>query len=102
MPTYGYRCEEGHEFEAFQGINDDPLKQCEMCSAPVRRIFYPVGIVFKGSGFYKTDSRGSSSISSPASKEDKSETSTKTEPAKADTKTESKSAGKGKTEKKSA
>jgi putative FmdB family regulatory protein len=60
MPTYGYRCEKGHEFEVFQSMTDDPLLKCTVCKAPVRRIFYPVGIVFKGPGFYKTDSRGSS------------------------------------------
>lgn len=66
MPTYGYRCENGHEFEVFQSMTDAPLDQCEVCAAPVRRIFYPVGIVFKGPGFYKTDSRGSSSSTNPA------------------------------------
>ena len=64
MPTYGYRCDKGHEFEIVQGIRDDPLTTCQVCGAPVRRIFYPVGIVFKGPGFYKTDSRGGSSSSS--------------------------------------
>lgn len=62
MPTYGYRCEKnGHEFEVFQGITDPPLTRCKVCGSKVRRIFYPVGIVFKGPGFYKTDSRSSSS-----------------------------------------
>lgn len=62
MPTYGYRCERnGHEFEVFQGMADPPLKRCQVCGSKVRRIFYPVGIVFKGPGFYKTDSRGGSS-----------------------------------------
>jgi putative FmdB family regulatory protein len=65
MPTYGYRCEKnGHEFEVVQGINDPPLTRCRVCGSKVRRIFYPVGIVFKGPGFYKTDSRESSSIAS--------------------------------------
>jgi putative FmdB family regulatory protein len=64
MPTYGYRCENGHEFETFQAMSDPALTTCQQCEAPVRRIFYPVGIVFKGPGFYKTDSRGSSSSSS--------------------------------------
>ncbi|GAC1330638.1 MAG: hypothetical protein NVSMB17_08190 [Candidatus Dormibacteria bacterium] len=67
MPTYGYRCQtNGHEFETVQGIKDAPLTSCQVCGEPVTRIFYPVGIVFKGPGFYKTDSRGSSSSSSPA------------------------------------
>jgi len=66
MPTYGYRCKKGHEFEIVQGIREDPLTRCQVCKSPVQRIFYPVGIVFKGPGFYKTDSRGSSSSSSVA------------------------------------
>lgn len=67
MPTYGYRCKKnGHEVETVQGINDAPLTRCEVCGAPVTRIFYPVGIVFKGPGFYKTDSRGNSPIPTAA------------------------------------
>lgn len=66
MPTYGYRCENGHEFEIYQAMSEDPLSRCQVCEEPVRRIFYPVGIVFKGPGFYKTDSRGSSSSTTPA------------------------------------
>ena len=66
MPTYGYRCENGHEFEVHQSMSEPPLEKCQECGAPVRRIFYPVGIVFKGPGFYKTDSRGSSSSTTAA------------------------------------
>jgi putative FmdB family regulatory protein len=67
MPTYGYRCEKyGHEFEVFQNITDPPLTRCKICGSKVRRIFYPVGIVFKGPGFYKTDSRGGAPASAPA------------------------------------
>jgi putative FmdB family regulatory protein len=61
MPVYGYRCSRGHQFEVQQPITDPPLTQCPECGAPVTRVFYPVGIIFKGGGFYKTDSRGSSS-----------------------------------------
>src|SRR5437879_5116346 len=62
MPTYGYRCvKNGHEFEIVQSISDPPLQKCINCGSKVNRIFYPVGIVFKGQGFYKTDSRSSSS-----------------------------------------
>ena len=61
MPVYGYRCSRGHHFEVQQRITDPPLAQCPECGAPVTRVFYPVGIIFKGGGFYKTDSRGSSS-----------------------------------------
>ncbi len=61
MPVYGYRCTRGHHFEVQQPITDAPLTHCPECGAPVTRVFYPVGIIFKGGGFYKTDSRGSSS-----------------------------------------
>jgi putative FmdB family regulatory protein len=61
MPVYGYRCTRGHHFEVQQRITDPPMTQCSECGAPVTRVFYPVGIIFKGGGFYKTDSRGSSS-----------------------------------------
>ena len=61
MPIYGYRCTRGHQFEVQQRITEPPQAQCPECGAPVTRVFYPVGIIFKGGGFYKTDSRGSSS-----------------------------------------
>jgi putative FmdB family regulatory protein len=61
MPVYGYRCSRGHHFEVQQRITEPPLTQCPECGAPVTRVFYPVGIIFKGGGFYKTDSRGGSS-----------------------------------------
>jgi putative FmdB family regulatory protein len=58
VPTYGYRCEPcGHEFDVFQRMSDEPVASCPVCGAPARRLFFPAGIVFKGSGFYKTDSR---------------------------------------------
>ncbi len=63
MPTYAYRCDSGHEFEVVQPITAAPLSACSVCAAPVRRVVFPVGIVFKGQGFYKTDSRSSSSSS---------------------------------------
>jgi putative FmdB family regulatory protein len=58
MPIYGYRCSRGHQFEVQQRITEPALTQCRECGAPVTRVFYPVGIIFKGGGFYKTDSRG--------------------------------------------
>ena len=61
MPVYGYRCTNGHHFEVQQRITEPPLTKCPECGAQVTRVFYPVGIIFKGGGFYKTDSRGSSS-----------------------------------------
>ena len=55
MPIYEYRCENGHTFEATQRMMDDPLTECTICSAPVQRVFHPVAVHFKGSGFYNTD-----------------------------------------------
>jgi putative FmdB family regulatory protein len=70
VPTYGYRCENGHEFDLVQRMSDDPVAECPSCGSRGRRLFFPAGIVFKGSGFYKTDSRksgGSDSSSSSGS-----------------------------------
>jgi putative FmdB family regulatory protein len=55
MPIYEYRCRNGHEFEVFQAMADDPVEVCEVCGAPVERVFRPVAVHFKGSGFYTTD-----------------------------------------------
>lgn len=91
MPTYGYRCVAcGHEFERFQKITDPPVSACESCGEGVKKIIYPVGIQFKGAGFYVNDyaknSGGSSeskSESSPASEtKTESKPETKSEPAK--------------------
>jgi len=89
MPIYGYRCSRGHHFEVQQRITDPALIRCLECDAPATRVFYPVGIIFKGQGFYKTDSRGGSS----------SETSSKPEPTKGETaKTEASKTETAKTE----
>jgi putative FmdB family regulatory protein len=55
MPTYEYKCENGHVFDAMQRMSEDPLSTCRECEAPVRRVFHPVAVHFKGSGFYNTD-----------------------------------------------
>ena len=55
MPIYEYRCEQGHTFEVMQRMSDDPVVVCETCEAPVERVFHPVAVHFKGSGFYNTD-----------------------------------------------
>ena len=55
MPIYEYRCEQGHTFEVVQRMTDDTLTSCSTCSAPVQRVFHPVAVHFKGSGFYTTD-----------------------------------------------
>lgn len=90
MPTYVYVCDEcGKQFEQFQSFKDAPLQQCpcERHSNAVRRVIQPVGIVFKGSGWYITDSRGStsSSVSEPSTKSEKSETADTKAPEKTDT-----------------
>ena len=55
MPTYEYRCKKGHDFEVMQRMADDPIVECEVCGAPVQRVFSPVAVHFKGTGFYNTD-----------------------------------------------
>ena len=56
MPTYEYRCPEGHTFELFQRMSDPPPKCCEVCGkSPVQRVLFAPAVVFKGSGFYSTD-----------------------------------------------
>nr|WP_205615364.1 FmdB family zinc ribbon protein [Streptomyces harenosi] len=68
VPTYQYQCTEcGEGLEAVQKFTDDALTECPSCKGRLKKVFSAVGIVFKGSGFYRNDSRGSSSSSSPAS-----------------------------------
>jgi putative FmdB family regulatory protein len=55
MPIYEYKCENGHNFEVMQRMSDDPVTACQVCEAPVERVFHPIAIHFKGSGFYSTD-----------------------------------------------
>ena len=55
MPIYEYKCENGHVFDVMQKMSEDPLTTCVECGAPVRKVLQPVGISFKGSGFYSTD-----------------------------------------------
>jgi putative FmdB family regulatory protein len=62
LPTYEYRCDScDRNFDAVQSFHDEPLTACPTCGSPVRKVFGNVGIVFKGSGFYKTDSRNGGS-----------------------------------------
>ena len=70
MPTYQYACtnpEGKHEFEMVQSFTDAPVSECPQCGAPVRKVYGSVGVVFKGSGFYRTDSRKSATASETAS-----------------------------------
>lgn len=80
MPTYQYACTEcGHAFEEFQSFHDDALTECPSCEGRLRKLFNAVGVVFKGSGFYRTDSRSSSSASDTAAP--KAETKSESKPA---------------------
>ena len=66
MPTYEYECQSCHQrVEAVQKFSDAPLTTCEHCNGELKKVFSAVGIVFKGSGFYKNDSRGASSSTTP-------------------------------------
>jgi putative FmdB family regulatory protein len=70
VPTYQYTCTDcGEPVEAVQKFTDAPLTMCAACGGRLRKVFSPVGIVFKGSGFYRTDSRNGSSATAPAAKE---------------------------------
>ena len=94
LPTYQYACTEcGHAFEQFQSFTDDALTVCPECEGRLRKVFNAVGVVFKGSGFYRTDSRAdgkssttSASTADSSSGEKKSETKTETKstPTKSD------------------
>ena len=82
MPTYEYRCSNGHNFEVIQRMSDDPVRVCEVCGAPVERVFHPVAVHFKGSGFYSTDygrARGGGGGDSASKDESKETTASKSE-----------------------
>jgi len=71
MPIYEYKCENDHVFDVMQKMSEDPLTECVQCRAPVRKVLQPVGISFKGSGFYSTDYKnknGSATKTEPAAK----------------------------------
>ncbi|WP_328487595.1 FmdB family zinc ribbon protein [Streptomyces zaomyceticus] len=83
MPTYQYQCTEcGEGLEAVQKFTDDALTECPQCKGRLKKVFSAVGIVFKGSGFYRNDSRGSSSSSSPAASKSSTPSSSSTSDAK--------------------
>jgi putative FmdB family regulatory protein len=80
VPTYEYACtnpEGKHEFEVVQSFSDAPVSECPECGAPVRKVYGAVGVVFKGSGFYRTDSRKSATASESASSSTSSSSSSK-------------------------
>lgn len=68
MPTYGYKCTEcNHSFEVFQRITESPLTECRKCKGRLKKLLYPVGIVFKGSGFHVNDYKSdTSAVAAPA------------------------------------
>ena len=71
MPTYQYACTAcGHDLEAVQSFSDDPLTECPECGGALRKLFGNVGVVFKGSGFYRTDSRAKSDSGGEKKKDD--------------------------------
>ncbi|OXM51900.1 FmdB family zinc ribbon protein [Amycolatopsis alba] len=89
MPTYQYACKEcDHAFEAVQSFSDASLTVCPQCSGPLRKVFSSVGVVFKGSGFYRNDSRDSKANTTSGSSSSKTETKSE---SKSESKTESKS-----------
>ena len=71
VPTYEYRCPDGHTFEVVQSIADDPVTNCEVCGRPVQRVLFAPAVHFKGSGFYTTDyaRKGSKAAGSDGAKE---------------------------------
>src|SRR6478609_7035475 len=91
MPIYEYRCENGHTFEVMQRMTDDALTECSVCGAPVQRVFHPVAIHFKGSGFYNTDygkrKRGASAAEKDGGSDSKSDSKSE---SKSESKTDSK------------
>lgn len=98
MPTYEYRCKDcGEHLEVVQSFQDDALTECPACGGSLRKVFGSIGISFKGSGFYKTDSRsgskGSSGSSASADKTDKADSGSATKSA--DTSSSSKDSSKG-------
>ena len=90
MPTYQYACTEcGHSFEQFQSFSEDALTVCPACDGRLRKLFNAVGVVFKGSGFYRTDSRSESGSSDKKDSGSKSDSANGSSEKKSSTKTES-------------
>ncbi len=91
MPIYEYKCENGHVFDVMQKLAEDPLTTCVECGAPVRKVLHPVGISFKGSGFYSTDYSKTGS-KEPASKDTQTSTNGDSKPDAGEKKSAEKSA----------
>jgi putative FmdB family regulatory protein len=95
MPIYEYRCRNGHTFEVFQSMADDPVSTCEECGAPVERVFHPVAVHFKGSGFYTTDYAKKGAAQAGGDGAAKSETGSKSESGKPDSSKSKSDSGSG-------
>lgn len=92
MPIYGYRCSNcGHQLEVMQKVSDQPLAVCPKCQGKLTKLFYPAGVIFKGSGFYSTDYKGSGKSASSNGSGSASESSGSDSSSKAESKPESKS-----------
>lgn len=97
MPTYDYLCEQcGHRFDAWQKITDEPIVECPECGGHIHRVIHPVGLVFKGGGFYSTDTRSSAAKAAPSASAGDDSSATKTA-GKTETKTETKTKTKAET-----
>jgi len=96
MPTYQYACTDcEHAFEQFQSFSDDALTVCPECSGKLRKLFNAVGVVFKGSGFYRTDSRGKSTAGEPAASTSSSSSSSSSDSSSSSTSANSSSTSSG-------
>ena len=95
MPIYVYRCPNGHEFEVIQSMSEDPVSRCEECAAPVERVFQPVAVHFKGSGFYTTDYAKSGSKTKTSSDSGSGDSGSSGSETKSDTSSKSDSSGSG-------
>jgi putative FmdB family regulatory protein len=94
MPIYGYRCGQcGHELEVFQSMSADPLRECPVCGGALGKLLYPVGIQFKGSGFYTTDYRNGGGTPSKAERSEKADKAEKADGASKSDKADKKEGG---------
>jgi putative FmdB family regulatory protein len=92
VPTYQYACTAcGHQLEAVQSFAEDPLTECPACAGRLRKLYSSVGIVFKGSGFYRTDSRAKTGEAKDGAKSESKSEATKSEPSKSESTSKSES-----------
>jgi putative FmdB family regulatory protein len=101
MPIYEYRCERGHTFEVMQRMTDDPLTVCDEHGTPVQRVFHPVAVHFKGSGFYNTDYGKKKSGAASSSSEEGSSSDSSSKPDSSDSSSKKKDSSSTKSSSKS-